>query len=109
MESVINLYVSHITYYISIYCLIDLAIIFNFVFIKHLCKSKKYKFGAFVILQSIILDIALVLFSICNVVILEQWIKNGYSNSYMMFTGVAIIITLASVVFLVVDYSKNKK
>lgn len=115
-DNIINLYLSHSGYYIAIYSLIIVVVVFNLFFQSYLCKAEKYLIAFLVNVQSLILDIALLLFSICNVVVLDQWVNTeiynvdkGYGNLFVILTGVAFGVTLVSSIMFITSYFKNKK
>ncbi|MFV0502779.1 MAG: hypothetical protein ACK5LT_02240 [Lachnospirales bacterium] len=96
MNDIFDMYLNHINYYILIYLIIIISNSINLILIMNFCKSNKI-IGAFLLVaQNIILTMALVLLSICNVVVLDQWIDYSAKGMTFSFGDIYVCLIFAS-------------
>ncbi len=115
MDDIIAMYLNHISYYFAIYFFIEVCIGINLILLIHFSKIKKYAYALFGLIQNIILSIVLVVFSICNVVLLDQWVnvdkyglKFSYGDIYVLFILIAVLATLIGGILLIVSFVRYR-
>ncbi len=110
MNDIIALYLNHINYYFIIYFLIEVCIGINVMIIIYSVKMKKYKYALLGVIQNIILTMITIIFSICNIVILDQWVNAdtydlpfNYGDVYIWFILTAVLATIIGVILLFIS------
>ncbi len=113
MDQIIKEYIEHYPYYISIYVLLNISIFINIFFIYKESKLRKYAKSLVFLLQSFISNLSMLLFSILNVVVLNQYVNVTYyfnmQNAYLAFNFIGLLLFIISLILFLVNYFKNKK
>ncbi len=114
MNYIINEYTTHQNLYVSIYALINLCILINIFFVNGYSRRRNYKLSFLMLFQSFILNIGMIMFSVVNVLVINQYVnfeKLGmvnYQYTFLAFNFLGFILFLISIVCILINYNKNK-